>query len=333
MKILVDINHPAHVHFFRNFIEYAKKSGHEVFVTASDKDIALKLLSEYKITFHRLPSYGKNIFIKIFNIFRINVFMFLYTLRIKPDVMMGIASFRVAHAAWLTGAKSYIFDDTEHSTFEILMYKPFATKIFTPSCFTKDLGPKQIFYPGYHELSYLHPEVFKPDISVLHEIGLKENEPYFILRFVSWNAGHDIGQKGLSNSGKKKIVETLLKYGKVLITSEYPLESYFEPYRISISPAKIHHLLFYSSMYIGEGGTMASEAALLGIPSVYINTLRMGYLEELEKKYELLHIYSDENTAISNIEKILSEKHSWKKKQEKMLSEKINVTSFIISLF
>ncbi len=40
MRILVDIGHPAHVHFFKNFIWEMEKRGHEFIVTARDKDVA-----------------------------------------------------------------------------------------------------------------------------------------------------------------------------------------------------------------------------------------------------------------------------------------------------
>jgi uncharacterized protein len=336
MKILIDINHPGHVHFFRNFMLEAKSLGHEVFITASNKDVAINLLNEFNIPFYQLPSYGKSLMQKAIDIVRIDLCLWKYARKIKPDLMMGIASFRVTHIAKLVGAKSYIFDDTEHSIFEIALYKPFATKIFSPSCFFKDLGPKHQKYKGYHELAYLHPSRFKPDISVIKNMGITENETYFIVRFVSWGAGHDIGQKGLSNYGKKKLVELLAKKGKVFITSEYPLESYFEPYRITVSPDKIHHLLYYASMFVGEGGTMASEAAVMGTPSVYINSLQLGYLEELENKYGLLKNFSTETEAISCVEKILRNltetTNFCKVNQQKMLTEKIDVSSFMVSL-
>jgi hypothetical protein len=40
MKILIDIGHPAHVHFFKNAIRELEGRGHEVKVTARDKEVA-----------------------------------------------------------------------------------------------------------------------------------------------------------------------------------------------------------------------------------------------------------------------------------------------------
>ena len=56
-----------------------------------------------------------------------------------------------------------------------------------------------------------------------------------------------------------------------------------------------------SELYIGEGGTMASEAAVLGIPSIFVNSLELGYLNELEKKYGLVFNFSDSKKAIGKL--------------------------------
>lgn len=47
MRLLVDIGHPAHVHLFKNFMWEMERKGHEVLITATEKDIALKLLDNY----------------------------------------------------------------------------------------------------------------------------------------------------------------------------------------------------------------------------------------------------------------------------------------------
>jgi hypothetical protein len=51
MKILIDMGHPAHVHFFKNTIWELEKRGHQVKVTARDKDVTLKLLEAYGIPY------------------------------------------------------------------------------------------------------------------------------------------------------------------------------------------------------------------------------------------------------------------------------------------
>ena len=61
MKVLVDIIHPAHVHFFRNAISELQKKGHEVAVTARKKDVTIDLLENYGIPFTCLSEVGKGL--------------------------------------------------------------------------------------------------------------------------------------------------------------------------------------------------------------------------------------------------------------------------------
>ena len=48
MRILIDILHPAHVHFFRNFHGEMTGRGHELCITARDKDRSLELLERVR---------------------------------------------------------------------------------------------------------------------------------------------------------------------------------------------------------------------------------------------------------------------------------------------
>ena len=51
MRILIDILHPAHVHFFRNFAQEMRMRGHEIRFTARAKECATDLLDHYGIPY------------------------------------------------------------------------------------------------------------------------------------------------------------------------------------------------------------------------------------------------------------------------------------------
>lgn len=335
MRVLVDINHPAHVHFFKHFIKEMQERGHDVIVTASRKDIAFYLLNKYNIDFIDLGSYGNTVTKKAMNVPIMALKMIKVVRKYKPDILIGIASSRIAHAAFLLGKKSYVFTDTEHAKEQIALFKPFATKIFTPDCFRDDLGKKQVRYPGYHELAYLHPNRYRPNPDVLKEIGLSESDVFFILRFVSWEASHDIGQRGLSIESKNKLINILKTYGKIIITSEQELPKDFEEYRMPICPTKIHDLLYYSDLYIGEGGTMASEAACLGTYSIYINSLpAMGYIQEEIDKYEMIFKSTEWKSIELKLRSILNNgsiKIKNKNIYMKLINDKIDLSEYIIN--
>ncbi len=332
MKIVVDINHPAHVHYFKNFIWEMEKRGHEILITASHKDVATELLQISGLPFIDLGSYGSSPMEKMLNVPIMDIKMYRAVKGFNPDILMGFSSIRAAHVSKLIGKPSIILDDTEHAKWEHRLYVPFANTILTPNCFMKELGPKHLRFDGYLELAALHPNYFKPDPTVLEDLGLNEQDRFFILRFISWDAGHDIGQQGIRNV--KELVDSLERCGRVLISAEGTLPTDLERFRISVSPEKIHHLLHYATLFVGEGATMAAESAVIGTPAIYISSLAgtMGNFIDLEERYDL--VYSFVNSEEAKV-KALEMAHDpnlkarWRTKCEALLGEKIDVTAFL----
>ncbi|KUG14587.1 hypothetical protein ASZ90_015769 [hydrocarbon metagenome] len=328
------MNHPAHVHYFKNFIREMQKRGHEILITASEKDLTYRLLDLYGFDYVKVGSYGKSIFQKLINIPILDYSMYRVTKKFRPDLFLGFGSIRAAHVSKILRKPCIALDDTEHAKWEHILYCPFTDTILTPDCFTKNFGRKHIRYRGYTELAYLHPNRFTPNPAVLAEIGLTVGDPFIIVRFVSWHASHDVRQHGIRD--KVRLVKALEQYGRVLITSEGALPPELEQYRMRISPEKIHDLLYYATLYIGEGATMASEAAVLGTHAIYINTLRLGYTDEEEEKYDLVYTFSDpremETEVLSKAVDLLNDpdlRVKGKRKRQTLLEDKIDVTAFM----
>jgi len=336
MKILVEIGHPGHVHHFKNMIWELEKDGHEIKIVSVDKDIALNLLDAYGFSYEKLEKNYKSLAGKLFGLIVKDVRLLKIAKKFKPDMFISRVSPHSAHVSRLLHKPHISFNDTEHAKFSDMLAIPFTDVICTSTSFKRDLGIKQVRSDGYTELAYLHPNYFTPNPVVLDELGLSKEDTFMILRFVSWEASHDVGQCGFDLQTKKELVKEIEKRAQVFITSEKTLTNDFEKYKITIPPEKIHDLLYYATMYIGEGATMASEAAVLGTPAIYVNTLRLGYLDEQEEKYGLVYNFTNPETAqknaVAKAVKLLEDenlKKKWQRKKEKLLSEKIDVTKFM----
>ena len=125
-------------------------------------------------------------------------------------------------------------------------------------------------------------------------------------------------------------------HGRVLITSERPLDAGLEPYRIAINPLDIHHVMAYADLYLGDSQTMAAEAGVLGVPYVRFNDFvgKIGYLKELEEKYQLgFGITPDREADLyATVQSLLDmpdRKAVFESRRQRMLGEKINFATFL----
>jgi len=334
MKILIDLIHPANIHYFKNFIFLNKNKGNEIIITARDKDVLQKLLNEYGLSYHTMGkgSIGKGALGKMLYLVYAFFLMFFYLIKYKPKIVLSFGSTPVAIASYLLRIPHIAFEDTEHAKLNRKLYAPFTKLIATPSCFYEDIGKNHFRFNGYMELFYLHPKRFTPDERILDRLGVKKGEPYIVFRFVSWGAFHDIGQKGIDNDDKIKIVNFFKEKYKVFISSEGELLDSLKKYQLKVPANQLHNVLAFSKLYIGEGGTMASEAAMLGVPSVYVNSLPlMGYLKDC-RDCGLLHHLSDFSDVIKTGEEIINRKNyeSFYSNARKLLLEnKIDPTSLL----
>ena len=333
MKIVVDINHPAQVHFFKNFIWEMQKRGHEILVTASKKDLTHYLLNKYNFNCSFLDGYGNSIIKKILNIPILDLKMYRLIYHFKPDLFLGFGSIRAAHVAKLMGKPCINFDDDEYS---YPYYHFFVDAVCGFSGFKKH-GQKVIKINGFKELAYLHLNVFRPDPAVLEISGISPGKKFVLVRFVSWNAFHDLGRKGFDTQLKINLIKELSEYSPVFISSETSLPEELERYRLNVPPEKIHDFLYYATLLISDSQTMTTEAAVLGTPAVrcnsFVGTRDMGNFIELEEKYGLIYNFSDTRLAIDKARELIQEeqlKIQWQKKRENLLKEKIDVTQFMI---
>lgn len=333
MRIVVDVNHPADYHYYKNFIAAMQDRGHDILITASEKDVSFRLLESSGLDYINLGSYGNSLPRKVLNVGYMDYKMYRAVKGFDPDIFLGLGSIRAPHVAFILRKKSINFEDTEIASQQMILRMPFVSTVWTPRCFKGRLGEKQVRYDGFKELAYLHPNYFVPDAGVLGDIGQKKGDSLIVLRLVSWEATHDVGHHGIRD--RAGFVREMEKYGRVLITSEAKLEGGLEKYRIAIPPERIHHLLYFADLYFGEGATMATEAAILGTPSIYLSSIKnkLGTMDELCDKYGLVHCYDSDEEALTKAVELVrtpGAKAEWKKKRDKLLGEKIDVTAFMV---
>jgi len=335
MRVLVEILQPAHVHVFRHAIKSWQARGDEVLVLSREKECANALLEAYGIPYKSISALGRKKWSLLTEMVVRDIRMLGAALTFKPDVLVGIMGVTIVQVGKVIRKPAIVFYDTENATATNRFVYPMAHSVCTPECYAAPVNGNHVTYPGYHELAYLHPNRFTPDREKVRALGIDPDAEFSIVRFVSWQASHDVGEKGLGAAFKRDVVDRLTKCGRVLITSEGALPEDLEPYRFALPPESMHDVMAFARILVGESATMASEAAVLGVPALYISDVGRGYTDEEEAKYELVYNFTTRQCdgALARLNEILAMDDSravFQERRQKMLSSRIDTTEWIL---
>lgn len=330
MNIFVNISHPAHVHFFKNAMKILSQRGHNVITGARYKEFTIDLLNAYKVKHTVLTKKGQGLIGLIKELIKQQFKISKIIRENQLDLMLQISGIFNAPVGRYYGVPTLAFSDTENDKWGNKLSFSLSRHVIMPTCFDHAIGgswKNQIHYPGYHELAYLAPRYLTKKI---------EPKNKFLVRFVGWQAGHDIGEKGLSIDQKIEIVNILKNFGSVHITSEAPLPDEIAEFACKIHPSEIHDFMVSCKMIVGESATMASEAACMGIPAIFISNTGRGYTTEQDKKYGLIKHYQlrQWNEIVRTMKEWASQdlRNEWQKRRRNMLKDKIDVTAWMVDL-
>ena len=335
MRVLFDIVHPAHVHFYNHLYHRLIAEGHECVVIARDKDVTLALLDAYGIPYqaHGRPRPGRaaqaaELASRDWTLFRAGR-------KLHPDVVLARNPAGMHAARMLRAIGVFDTDNGTSAGIHFRMAAPFAHVITTPACFTEDFGAKHRRFPGYKALAFLHPDHFTPDSAAAYaSLGIPEDEQFYIVRFVAMDASHDHHETGLDLQNARKLVDMLRERGHVFVSAEGALPAEFEDYKMRIPPERMHDVLAYASLIVGDSGSMVGEAAVLGTPNIFYGSFagRLEYLNDLEARFDLSRSYRPEQAAemIAEADRLTrgDEKAHWAEHRTKMLEECVDVSAW-----
>jgi len=291
MNILFDIGHPAHVLLFREII-YELRKKHRVIVTAKNKDITYALLEEYGIDFIKMgPPYQSHL--------KKIVFSFVFVLKLiktitkyKINLVSSNTSFYAVIASFLTRRPCITLLTVDRDYYSFI-FKILPSSVITSHSYKKFIKKNQIRLYGIFESSYVNCNFFScKKLLRCDNYSLRK----VFVRFVDWSAYDDIGKSSMSKDDKIELVQILKNMDKQVVISDESGDDIFKDDLLQCKVSEFHKFLFNNvSYYVGDSGSVASECALLGIPAIYISDKKHGFLEYIEKKYNLVKCYSPGN--------------------------------------
>ena len=123
MKILITIGHPAHVHFFKNFVWEMEKRGHDMKITATKKDVSTNLLDAYDFKYDALSVQEGSILNLLKEQLSYEHTLYKLSKKFKPDILTGIGGVAASYminevmSSYLTAAipSSFVFSMSDPS--------------------------------------------------------------------------------------------------------------------------------------------------------------------------------------------------------------------------
>jgi len=278
-KVLIDLNHPVDVNFFKNAIKILINSGINIDVIYRDRG-KLKDISIFELPVKPIKK-GKhyNSFLtKIFGQLRRDFNLYFLFKEKKYDIIACFGSTSVI-SAWMSGTPFLAFDDDFEYKIPFYHANLFATRHIYPDFISYE-RKNVVKYHGYKELAYLHPKYFKPNLKIIQDLDLLEND-YIFIRHISnislnYKDANDSLLQILNNLKVKKLKVILSIEDKSLINS---ISS--EILVLNEPLTDIYSLMYYALMCISYGDTVARECSLLGVPTVYVGGRNMSMHNEL----------------------------------------------------
>ena len=276
MRIWIDLTNSPHINFFAGMIRELQQD-HEVLLTCRPLANTIELLNIHALPHHIVGKhYGKSIIKKAIG-YILRIFQLLFFLRRrKIDVAISHSSFYSPVVAWLLGIRSIYLNDNEHAEGNRVSFV-FADKIMMPEFVNLKNIKKQwarekkiIQYPGVKEGVYLWH--CKPATSNTFEFDDRENKKVIFIRPEPWTAQYYKGERNFIDQVlmQLKDIFTIVLLPRGDVQKVYYRQDKFAGVTVLQKSISLSDIMANCDLFIGAGGTMTREAAVLGIPTISI---------------------------------------------------------------
>ncbi len=312
MRIWIDITNSPHVIIFEELISELSKK-HQIIITTRELANTIDLLNLKKIRYNKIGGHaGKNIFYKLLYFPKriLKLYKFLHNKNI--DIAISQSSFYSPITAWLLRIPSIYMNDNEHAKGNWISFL-FATKTLIPE-YLENLSKKQkwhfltkiILYKGTKEAIYLK------NIKITKYNYNKKKKIYF--RPEPWTAQYYKGEKFFFDKILLQLSENYEIH--ILPRDKKQVKHYSNKTNPNIiienKPLTIEQIATNCDLFIGAGGTMTREMAIIGIPTISIYQDKLLEVDKflISNKF----MYHNKQPNIKFIEKIINIQHNIRNK-------------------
>ncbi len=283
-NVAVDILTPKQALLFKEVVGFLEEDGVEVYCTTRsyfEVEEMLKLLRLKAVCIGKhggaslqgkLEAYAE----------RVRNMTSFYS-RLRPSLVLSFSSPEAARTSFGLSIPHLAVNDSPHATAVARLTIPLSSILFTPWIIPAKEWMRYgidksriISYRGLDPASWL--KCFKPSRKVLDEIGLETDKPILTIRPPEYLASYILGKgeyvirniasavKRLHRKRPDLQVVVLSRYGNAIKFRKI----FGNTAMVTEAVVDGRSLLNFSTLFVGAGGTMTAEAALMGIPTISV---------------------------------------------------------------
>ncbi len=323
MKVWIDVLTPKHALFFEPLYRDLSKDGHELLLTTRTYREAVEGLRLKRLPFRIIGEHGgASRYGKLVASGRRVVKLAQLIDGWKPDTAISFSSPEAARVAFGLGVPHVAVNDSPHSWLVARLSIPLSRYVCSPWIIRRRVWlsfgawPDGIVpYKALDAAAWL--KRFKPHPAVLKQLSLKKDKPIILLRteesFASYLEGKASDKAPVIGPITQEILRRKLD-AQIVISTRYGRQAPVLRLKFGNRVRVVDHiidatsLLYYSTFFIGSGGTMTVEAALLGRPAIScFPGEKPLYIKYLEKEGLVRTIQSPREIASRIVRTMASE--------------------------
>ncbi len=299
MRIWIDVLTPKQALFFAPLYDWLTRNNHDVLLTTRVYREAIQTLQLKKLPFRVAGKHGgASPYGKLVSSAQRIVSLARLIQKWRPDVAVSFSSVEASRVAFGLSIPHVAVNDSPHSRFVARLTIPLSRYVCSPwiipSHVWKSFGARRdgiVPYRALDPAAWLKRR--RPNTRVVSTLRLSSKKPIILLRteeaFASYLAGRASDTAPVIGPVVREILRLGLKV-QIIVSTRYGLQApvlrkmFGRRIRVIDRVIDAASLLDYSTVFIGSGGTMTVEAALLGKPAISCfpgeKPLYIKYLEQ-----------------------------------------------------
>ncbi len=244
--------------------------------------------------------------------------------KFSPNLTISFCTPDVSRISYGLGVKHIAFSDSPHAEAVMRLSVPLVQKLLIPWIIPKSEFSKYgISKRDIIQYRAIDASVIVKDKHYQQKIDVDKSKKTIVIRPEESQAAYTV--KKTSSHG---IIEEISKRSSdynVIVLARYPMQKkhlkneFGKKIKVMEKVVNGKSLLSVTDLFIGSGGTMTAESALMGIPTISYNAVP-NHIENYLVKIGIVRRESDPKKITSILDHMMNQKNTIKKRAKKVLN-------------